>query len=102
MGVAVLRLAVTRYTPSQDPARHLAPTTRRSLAYVLVASMLGAIGTVALVMAVLYPVTTGGTLALATGGLVAARQLRRFRRRRRHAGRARTVCLPKLGVCVTV
>lgn len=91
-----------RDTPSQDPARHLDSTTRHSLGYVFVISALGAVGIVALVMALLYPVTAAGVALLGGAGFVATRQLRRLHRMRQRTGKARTVCSSKLGVCVTV
>lgn len=89
-----------RYTPNQDPARQLDPTERHSLGYTIVASALLALATVAVVLAISYPATAMGVVALAGAGWYAIRTFRRFYRTRRSAGWTRTVCVPKLGVCI--
>ena len=100
MGVAVHGLGVMKYTASHDPTRHVDPQSMHSLGYTLVASALAAIVTVALVLAVLLPITAVGVGALAGASWLATRTFRRFYRKRRAAGWTRTVCVPKTGVYV--
>ena len=100
MGVAVHDLGVMKYTASQEPTRHVDSQSIHSLGYTLVASALAAIVTVALVLAILQPITAMGVGALGGASWLATRTLRRFYRTRRSAGWTRTVCVPKTGVCV--
>jgi positive regulator of sigma E activity len=71
-----------------------------SLGYALVVSALLVLGTFTLVLALSYPITAMGVVALAGASWYAVRTLRRFHRTRRSAGWTRKVCVPKLGVCV--
>lgn len=89
-----------RYRPSRDPSRRLDPNSRYSIAYTLAGSALAAIVAVATVLAVFYPATATGAVALLVAGLLAVRTVRRFYRARRRDGRTRRVCVPKTGVCV--
>jgi positive regulator of sigma E activity len=88
------------HTPSRDPARHLSATSMHSLGYVLAAATLLVVGAVALTLAALYPITAMGVVALAGAGWYALRTFRRFYRTRRQADSTRTVCVPKVGVCL--
>lgn len=56
----------------------------------------------ALVLAVSYPVTAMGVVALGVATWLATRTVRRFYQTRQREGRTRQVCVQKLGVCVEV
>ncbi len=71
-----------------------------SLGYTLVGSALMLFGTVALVLAVSYPVKATGAVVLAGASWYAIRTFRRFYRTRKRAGWTRHVCVPKTGVCI--
>ena len=100
MGTAVQRLPVMKYTPNQDPAHQLDPASMHSLGYTLMVSALLLLGTFALMLALSYPITAAGVIALAGLSWYAVRTFRHFYRTRRRAGWTRTVCVPKLGVCI--
>jgi hypothetical protein len=88
------------YTPPRDPDDSLDPASMHSLGYTLVASALTVIGTVAAVMAVLYPVTATGGALLVGASWYGVRTLRRYYRTRKRAGWSRELCVPKTDVCV--
>ena len=71
-----------------------------SLGYVFVAAALLILAAIALTLAALHPVATTGAMALAGVSWYAVRTFRRYYRTRRRAGWTRTVCVPRLGVCV--
>ena len=88
------------FTLSQDPVRHLDPSTVHSLSYVLALSILGSVVAVAFALAVSYPVTALGTVLLAVASWLAFRTVHHFYRTRRRNGWTRRACVPKSNVCV--
>lgn len=89
-----------RDTPHQSPVVRPDPALKYSLGHTIVASALLALAGVAMTLAVLYPITAMGVVALAGASWYAVRTFRRFYRTRRSAGWTRKVCVPKTGVCV--
>lgn len=71
-----------------------------SLGYTLVVAALLTLGAVALSLAVMYPITAMGVIALSGVGWYAVRSFRRFYRTRRRAGWTRHVCIPRTDVCI--
>lgn len=102
MGMAPLFLTVMKYTPNQDPARHLSSASRHSLAYTVMASALAILGIITVVLALSYPNTAMGVVALAGTGVIAVRTFRRFYQTRRGMGQTRQVCVPKTNRCLEV
>lgn len=96
MRLSLLSLSVMKYTPSQDSTRRFDPAAEQSLGHFLVASALTALIGFAVVLAILYPVNALGVAAFVVGSLLATRT----RRTRKHKEQTKTVCVPRVGVCV--
>jgi hypothetical protein len=94
MGVGVEGIDAMRYPPKYDP--RLDHDVRRTAVGMVLTALLAP----ALVLAVAYPLTMAGGVALAVAGWAATKRLRRFYRTRRRNNRTRKVCVRRLDVCV--
>ncbi|WP_137285409.1 hypothetical protein [Halorussus salinisoli] len=91
-----------RYTPNQDPARHLSSISAQSFGAIIATSALAILGLFAVMVALSYPTATAGVIALAATGIIAVQTFRRFYQTQQHTRGTQEVCVPKAGICVEI